>query len=117
MKKKTEMHTIVVRGIDGQPIEMMSPDEFRWDRWESDYGYRLNLDYGESIDNKRMRAVIASRCIGWCDGSRLSFRPKSDMVALMLEDDEFEKFWFHYPKESFSEAVAEQKSQKVVKRN
>ena len=82
-------------------IEELSPIDFTWERYESNYGARLNLDFRSSIDNKVMAREIKRRCIGWCDGVKLTIRPKSDMVALMLEDDEFEKFWFHYPKVAF----------------
>ena len=82
-------------------IEELSPIDFTWERYESNYGDRMNLDFRSSIDNKVMAREIKKRCVGWCDGSRLSIRPKEDMVALMLEDDEFEKFWFHYPKVAF----------------
>ena len=82
-------------------IEELSPIDFTWERYESNYGARLNLDFRSSIDNKVMAREISRRCIGWCDGGKLTIRPKSDMVAIMLEDDEFEKFWFHYPKTAF----------------
>ena len=62
----------------------LSPDEFTWER---------------------LAREIRDRCLGYCDGSKLRIRPKSDMVAIMLEDDEFEKFWFHYPKFAFEKDV------------
>ena len=86
-------------------IEEIGPDEFSWERYESDYGGRLDLDFRSSIDDKVMAREIKKRCIGWCDGGKLRIRPKSDMVAIMLEDDEFEKFWFHYPKTAFEMIV------------
>lgn len=82
----------------------LSSSEFTWEKYESNYGARLDLDYSSSIDNT-MRREIRKRCVGWCDGSKLSIRPKSDMVAVMLEDDDFEKFWFHYPKFVFEKDV------------
>ncbi len=83
----------------------LSPDEFTWERYESNYGSRLNLDFRSSINNVVMAREIRNRCLGYCDGSKLRIRPKSDMVAIMLEDDEFEKFWFHYPKFVFEKDV------------
>ena len=73
-------------------IEELSPIDFTWERYESNYGDRLNLDFRSSIDNKVMAREIKRRCVGWCDGGKLTIRPKSDMVALMLEDDEFEGY-------------------------
>ena len=82
-------------------IDEISPSEFTYERYEYDYGGRLDLDFRSSIDDKMMAREIKKRCIGWCDGGKLRIRPKSDMVAIMLEDDDFEKFWFHYPKVAF----------------
>ena len=82
-------------------IAELSPIDFTWERYESDYGGRLDLDFRSSTDAKIMAREIKKRCSCWCDGSKLHIRPKSDMVAIMLEDDEFEKFWFHYPKTCF----------------
>ena len=82
-------------------IEELSPIDFTWERYESNYGGRLDLDFRSSTDAKIMAREIKRRCIGWCPGGKLTIRPKSDMVAIMLEDDEFEKFWFHYPKTAF----------------
>jgi hypothetical protein len=82
-------------------IDEISPSEFTYERYEYDYGGRLDLDFRSSIDAKMMAREIKKRCIGWCDGSKLRIRPRSDMVAIMLEDDDFEKFWFHYPKVAF----------------
>ena len=79
-------------------IEEINPERFTWDCYEVDYGGRLDLDYRQSIDMKTMEREIKKHAIGYCDGSRLYVRPKSDMYGLMLEDDECEKFWFHYPK-------------------
>ena len=35
-------------------IEELSPIDFTWERYESNYGARLNLDFRSSIDNKVM---------------------------------------------------------------
>ena len=86
-------------------IEELSPIDFTWERYESDYGGRLDLDFRNSTDAKIMAREIKKRCVGWCPGGKLTIRPKSDMVALMLEDDDFEKFWFHYPKTCFEKIL------------
>ena len=79
-------------------IQELNPELFTWDNYEYDYGDRLNLDYRQSVDLKTMEREIKRRAVGYCQGSRLLVRPKSDMYGLMLEDDDHEKFWFHYPR-------------------
>ena len=79
-------------------MEKLNPELFTWDNYEYDYGARLGLDFRESTEMRIMEREIKKRGIGYCDGSRLSVRPKNDMYGLMLEDDEHEKFWFHFPK-------------------
>lgn len=79
-------------------IPELNPELFTWDNYEYDYGDRLNLDYRQSVDLKTMEREIKRRAVGYCQGSRLLVRPKSDMYGLMLEDDDHEKFWFHYPR-------------------
>ena len=74
-------------------IEEIDPERFTWDCYEVDYGGRLDLDYRQSIDMKTMEWEIKKRAIGYCDGSRLYVRPKSDMYGLMLEDDASTTSW------------------------
>ena len=79
-------------------IEEIDPELFTWDKYEPDYGGRLGLNFRDSTSMKVMEREIKKRCVGYCQGSRLRIRPKSDMYAIMLEDDDFEKFWFHFPR-------------------
>ena len=83
----------------------LNPELFTYGKYEPNYGARLDLDFRSSIDDKIMAREIKRRCIGWCDGSRLLVRPKSDSYAVMLEDDDFEQFWFHWPKVSFEKIL------------
>ena len=79
-------------------IKEIDPELFLWELYESDYGGRMDLNFRDSTDIYVMDREIRKRAIGFCQGSRLPVRPKSDMYGLMLEDDEHEKFWFHYPR-------------------
>ena len=79
-------------------IEEIDPELFTWDKYEPDYGGRLGLNFRDSTSMKVMEREIRKRCVGCCQGGRLRIRPKSDMYAIMLEDDDFEKFWFHFPR-------------------
>ena len=88
-------------------IQELSPDEFTYERYEVDYGDRLRLDFRECTSLDAMSREIRDRIVGWCDGGRLRTLPKTDMVAVMLEDDDFEKFWFHWPRVAFELALGE----------
>lgn len=83
-----------------EPIDIpeIDPELFTWDKYESNYGGRMNLDYSQSVDMSVMGREIRKRVVGRCDATRLYVRPREDMYAIMLEDDDHEKFWFHFPK-------------------
>ena len=83
-----------------KPVDIpeIDPELFTWDNYEYNYGARLDLDYRESVDLNVMRREVRKRAVGYCQGSRLLVRPKPDMYGLMLEDDDHERFWFHYPR-------------------
>ena len=86
-------------------VDELDPELFTYRKYEPNYGARLDLDFMHSIDDKTMSREIKKRCVGYCDGARLLVRPKSDSYAVMLEDDDFEQFWFHWPKESFEKIL------------
>lgn len=48
-----------------------------------------------------MIAKAIERAVGYCDANRLLVRPKDRMIAIMCEDDDGEKFWFHHYKLAF----------------
>lgn len=94
--------------IDGKKMTLMeelNPELFTWDIYESNYGARLDLDYCQSIDYNIMHKEIKDRCVGYCDGGRLYVRPRSDCYGVMLEDDDGEKFWFHFPKDALDQMI------------
>ena len=82
-------------------MKELNSEYFSYPLYEVNWSERLGLDYMADDLSDEVVRKIRDCAIGWCDGSRLSVRPKSDMVAIMLEDDDFEKFWFHYPKTCF----------------
>ena len=86
-------------------VEMADPELFTWENYEPDFGQRIGLSFADTLEVKKMKAEIVKRLAGYCDGSRLSVRPRDDSYAIMLEDDDNEKFWFHYPKDSFDEII------------
>ena len=90
-------------------MKELNPELFTWDNYEADYGARLDLDYSQSIDYNIVRREIKSRCIGYCDGGRLSIRPRSDCYGVMLEDDDGERFWFHFPKNALNQMLGQKR--------
>lgn len=57
--------------------------------------------------------------IGWCYGEELSFRPKKDMIAIMIEEnitDDFScwfQYWIHCDKDSFEGLFLKIKKEKI----
>ena len=55
--------------------------------------------------------------LGYCEGMSLQVLPKQNTVAVMYEDEDFEKYWIHLPKGlakskyTFEEELAEEVKQ------
>lgn len=64
-------------------IEKIDPELFIYEYYSAD-GLAF-LDGNE----------IAKYAIGYCDASRLHVRPRSGLLALMVELPDGEKMWFH----------------------
>lgn len=75
-------------------IEELNPELFIYENYESDFWHRLDMEIDESCDDDVLAFKMRGKVLGWCDASRLQVRPRSDMVAVMCED-EYGKFWFH----------------------
>ena len=79
-------------------IPEIDPELFTYDAYEMNFGDRLGLYhrmYPEVFEFENFIRILKPRVVGWCDPSRLAVRPKSEGVALMCEDEDGEKFWFH----------------------
>ncbi len=67
--------------------------------WDLPFRYKfLVSDYGKI----KMRIYA----VGWCEGSDLLCRPKTDHVGLMCWKDG-EEFWFHLRREEFDKIFGE----------
>lgn len=86
---------------DLSEIPEINPELFLWENYEPDYGGRLGLDFRESTSIWHVSKKLLEHCVGYCDATRLQVRPKTGMYALMCEDENHEKFWFHYPDTCF----------------
>ena len=62
-------------------FEELSPELFTYELYDSS-GPMLELD------------DIVKYSVGWCDAGRLQVRPRSGLLALMVEFPD-EKIWFH----------------------
>lgn len=72
-------------------VEELSPELFIYELYDSSGPYYL--------DN--MRDEMES--FGYCDGSRLAVRPKSDLYALMVIWKDGSKCWFHVDKKQLED--------------
>lgn len=81
-----------------ETIPEIDPELFTYERYEMNFGDRLGLLHSmfPDIFQKNEYLEKVKRCaVGWCDPSRLAVRPRNDGIALMCEDENGEKFWFH----------------------
>ena len=81
-----------------EKIPEIDPELFTYELYEMNFGDRLGLYhhmYPEVFEFENFIKILAPRVVGWCDPSRLAVRPKAEGVALMCEDEDGERFWFH----------------------
>ena len=85
-------------GHAAEKIPEIDPELFTYELYEMNFGDRLGLYhrmYPEVFEFENFVKVLAPKVVGWCDPSRLAVRPKTEGVALMCEDGDGERFWFH----------------------
>ena len=71
--------------------EEMNPDSFTWQKYCGQIGISVAQIFGFEA---KLSGDFTS--LGWTDASRLSIRPKSDGIAIMLWSKEFEEeLWCH----------------------
>lgn len=63
-------------------LEELSPELFIYELYDSS---------GPLLDPND----VARMAVGYCDASRLQVRPRNNLMALMCEDPDGNKFWFH----------------------
>jgi len=81
-------------------MEQISPELFTYELYESNYMDRLGIPF-DTCD-RIASYTVKQHAIGWCDASRLQVRPRSGLIAIMCEDENGEKFWFHQEKENYN---------------
>jgi len=79
-------------------IEKLNAECFRFDNWESNWWTVIDLEFSSSA--KLFMTQISKFIVGWCEGSKLSVRPKESYYAVMLWKNEKE-FWFHINDDMF----------------
>jgi hypothetical protein len=65
-------------------LEELSPEVFLWELYNPNGLHELSA-----------ALCIKESSFGWCDASRLFVRPKSGLIALMIEWYDGTKFWCH----------------------
>lgn len=64
-------------------VEEISPELFLWELYNANGVQELDV------------ALHIAVKFGYCDAGRLAVRPKSGMLALMVEYEDGEKEWYH----------------------
>ena len=80
-------------------ILAISAERFSYELYEPNFWQRLGFEF--ITDDDIVIAKAIERAVGYCDANRLLVRPKDGMIAIMCEDDDSEKFWFHHYKLAF----------------
>ena len=75
-------------------IPKISAERFTYELYEPNFWQRLGFEFSTDDDIVLKKAI--KKAVGYCESERLAVRPKSRMVAVMCEDDDGEKFWFHH---------------------
>ena len=85
-------------------LPKLSSTEFRYDNHELNYFSRLEMLGASAYDLNGLdicyRRILADHAIGYADATYLSYKPQEGDWAIMFEDDNFERFWCHVPKDS-----------------
>jgi len=81
------------------PLEELDSSNFDYNHYASDFWHRLDSEW--DVKDDIFIPAIESKVIGYCDGLKLPCRPRRG-YAVMCEDNEFERFWFHLSEECFS---------------
>lgn len=84
---------------DDTTISAISAERFSYELYEPCFWLRLGFEF--TTDDDIVIAKAIGRAVGYCDANRLLVRPKDRMIAIMCEDDDGEKFWFHHYKLAF----------------
>jgi len=64
---------------------------FIWNEWQGDNSFLGNFDETGCA----VRKPEGWNVLGWCDGGKLTVRPRPGMLAVMFEDESGERFWCH----------------------
>lgn len=83
-------------------IEWMGPENFTYDKWQAGSlsVFGIATRYNSILEN---RTILQKYAVGYCEGLKLHFRPKSDNVAVMFWNEELGYFWTHLTIEEFYE--------------
>jgi hypothetical protein len=80
-------------------IPNINSSQFFFSRWNA--GSLIDLGvYTRTVDILEKCNILKKFAVGWCDGSLVPCRPKSETIAVMFYKNE-EYFWTHLTKEEF----------------
>ena len=87
-------------------IEKLDSSNFTYDNYETNWWSRLEMD-GWDINDRPLIESLKIHAIGFCNSNSLSVRPRESGYAIMCEDEDFEKFWFHISDRTFEDLMKE----------
>lgn len=91
-------------------MKKLNPDKFTFDLYEPSYAI-LDLDYyliPFGIDptylkscEERFIQALKERAIGYCESSSLLVRPRVEGYAVLCENEDGDRAWFHIDEKTF----------------
>lgn len=112
-------------------IEEMSAERFLPRDWDCFCWSSIGLSWSEMTDGesycvcpkyagaKRSKGDMLIRhlnkyAIGWCDGSRLTVRPRPETCGIMCETTDGVRFWFHIQRKTLDRLLKFQKKNEGI---
>lgn len=91
-------------------MKKLNPDKFAWELYEPSYSI-LDLDFYSSPFgteptylnwcNEQLVKELKKKAIGYCESSSLTVRPRKEGYAVLCENEDGDRAWFHIDEETF----------------
>jgi len=92
-------------------LKELSPEIFSYETYEPNYYDRLEMWDVVRWDDRALEHRLEETAVGWCDASRLGVRPRRGLAAVMCEDSDGDRFWFHVSPKTIGVELPEKEPQ------